>query len=234
MSNRVVSIEYFSDLLCVWAYIAEIRLDELRTQHRRDVQIEHRFIPIFGSTAERVGSRWEKKGGFAAYAKHVQEAAGAFDHAPVHADVWLRVAPAGSLGPHAFVRAAALLAAEGVVDDAPSEEFGGRTVVDELAWRLRCAFFRDARDIARLDVQRGIAEDLELPITSISDRLADGTALAALAEDHEAAKHAGVTGSPTFRLNEGRQVLYGNVGYRILAANIEELLTDNRNQASWC
>ena len=57
---------------------------------------------------------------------------------------------------------------------------------------------------------------------------------AALAEDHEAAGQHGITGSPTYLLNEGRQKLYGNVGYRLIEANVEELLRDNSDRASWC
>lgn len=33
---------------------------------------------------------------------------------------------------------------------------------------------------------------------------------------------------------EGRQVLYGNVGYRILNAHIEELAKTPTLEASWC
>ena len=43
-----------------------------------------------------------------------------------------------------------------------------------------------------------------------------------------------VVGSPAFMLGEGRQKLYGNVGYRILEANIQEVLADPSERASWC
>lgn len=41
-------------------------------------------------------------------------------------------------------------------------------------------------------------------------------------------------GSPIRALREGRQVLFGNVGYRILHANLEELLCTDAGGASWC
>ena len=45
----------------------------------------------------------------------------------------------------------------------------------------------------------------------------------------------GIQGSPSFVLNEGRQKLFGNVGFRILDANIQELLrAPQTEQASWC
>jgi hypothetical protein len=44
-----------------------------------------------------------------------------------------------------------------------------------------------------------------------------------------------VKGSPTLILNQGRQKLYFNVGYRLIEANIQELLRQpNPDHASWC
>ena len=58
--------------------------------------------------------------------------------------------------------------------------------------------------------------------------------MAALSGDLRSAAQLGLKGSPTWVLNEGRQVLFGNVGYRILSANIEELLKHPGAEASWC
>ena len=157
-----------------------------------------------------------------------------FKHVEVHPEVWTREAPSGSYSVHGFCRAAGLLEAEGIIDGKRREEFGGRTTVEELVWRMRLAFFRDRRDIGRLDVQMEVAESLKLPAANLRERIENGSALAALAVDHDAARRQQVTGSPTFLLNEGRQKLYGNVGYRIIEANIQELLRDDRVKASWC
>jgi len=43
-----------------------------------------------------------------------------------------------------------------------------------------------------------------------------------------------VVGSPTLVFNEGRQIIYGNVGYRVIEANINELLNECSTLASWC
>ena len=43
-----------------------------------------------------------------------------------------------------------------------------------------------------------------------------------------------VEGSPTFVINEGRLKPYGNVGYRIVEASINELLANLSDLASWC
>ena len=44
-----------------------------------------------------------------------------------------------------------------------------------------------------------------------------------------------IEGSPSFVLNEGRQKLYGNIGFRLIEDNIHELLLAPRaDEASWC
>jgi hypothetical protein len=35
-------------------------------------------------------------------------------------------------------------------------------------------------------------------------------------------------------MDGGRQILYGNVGYRVLHSNIEQLLKHPQDEASWC
>ena len=40
--------------------------------------------------------------------------------------------------------------------------------------------------------------------------------------------------SPSLVLNEGRQHLNGNVGYRVIEANVRELLHKPADEMSWC
>ena len=62
-----------------------------------------------------------------------------------------------------------------------------------------------------------------------------GTAHADLEADHRDQRDLMIQGSPTFILNEGRQKLYGNVGYGVIEANINELLrSPTTGAASWC
>ena len=58
--------------------------------------------------------------------------------------------------------------------------------------------------------------------------------MAALLSDYGASDAQGIKGSPSWVMNQGRQVLYGNLGYRILHANVEELLSHPEQEASWC
>lgn len=105
---------------------------------------------------------------------------------------------------------------------------------DELAWDLRLAFFRDGRDISRLDVQLAVAAARGFAPEALRAHLEDGSAWAAVLRDYEDAAADHVRGSPTYLLNDRRQTLYGNVGYKIIEANVLELLRDPRDQASWC
>jgi predicted DsbA family dithiol-disulfide isomerase len=230
----MLKVTYFSDVLCIWAYAAQVRVDELRRNFADEVSLDYRFVSIFGSTRTKIVEGWSERGGLEGYAAHVQKVAAGFDHIELHPDVWSCDVPAGSLGAHAFARAVAGLVEEGRIPNSPADDTDGRSPLEELLWRLRLAFFRDQQDIGNLDVLMEVAGEMELPLDEIRSRLRDGTALAALAEDHEAAFKSQVTGSPTFLLDNGRQRLYGNVGYRVIEANIQELLRDNSDRASWC
>ena len=68
-----IRISYFSDVLCVWAYIAQIRLDELTTNFQDKISIDYHFAPIFGNAHEKLESRWRDRGGFKGYSDHVQK-----------------------------------------------------------------------------------------------------------------------------------------------------------------
>jgi predicted DsbA family dithiol-disulfide isomerase len=106
---------------------------------------------------------------------------------------------------------------------------------DDVLWALRCAFFRDCRDIARWDVQCEIAKAKGVDIVTVEQYIHSGSAFANLAADYQGADKMRIEGSPSFVLNEGRQKLYGNIGFRLMEANIQELLRSPRaDEASWC
>ena len=106
--------------------------------------------------------------------------------------------------------------------------------IEETAKRIRLAFFRDGRDVGNLDVLRDLALELRLPHDAIFRLLINGEAMAALSTDAKRQEQYRVEGSPTYVLNEGRQKLYGNIGYRILEANVQELFDTPAGRASWC
>jgi predicted DsbA family dithiol-disulfide isomerase len=79
-----------------------------------------------------------------------------------------------------------------------------------------------------------IAEQHNLPTDILRELIKNGEAMAALCRDVELRDEYKVEGSPTFILNEGRQKLYGNIGYKIIEANVQEVLYQPENQATWC
>jgi Thioredoxin len=154
-----------------------------------------------------------------------------FPHIEVHPDIWLKTRPLTSASTHLFVKAVQQWSSESRatgIQSAPS-------ILDNVMWAFRCAFFRDCRDISRWDIQCEIAEALGVDIGAIEERIHSGIAFARLAADYQDADKMRIEGSPSFVLNEGRQKLYGNVGFHLMEANIQELIRAPRTgEASWC
>lgn len=214
-----IEATYFTDLLCIWAYVSQARMEELNAGFGDAVAVRHRFCSVFGDTPHKIG---QAKGGYEGFNAHVSKVAQRHPHIEVNARLWLDVRPASSASPHLFLSA---------VRQAHPD--GG--LAEKAAWALRLGFFRDCRDISTLEVQRDLAAPLGVDLDAVEARLRDGTAHAGLMEDYQAAERLRIEGSPTLVLNEGRQKLFGNVGYRIIQANIQELLRQPRpDEASWC
>lgn len=221
-----IRIVYFSDVLCVWAYLSLLRVDAIVRAHPEEVSFEHRFCSVFGDTARKIPAAWGPADGYSAFNAHLRESLRAFPEAKVNPQVWLDVRPASSMSPHLFLKAVQLAEQDGDC---------ARGAFDTVTRAIRNAFFEQARDISSAEVQRDVAQESGLRVQAVEPFLRDGRAHAALASDYQDAAAMGIQGSPTFVLNEGRQKLYGNIGYRIIEANIQELLRDpHPDQASWC
>ena len=215
-----IAIDYFSDVLCVWAWIAQPRLEELEKQWGNEITVRHHFVDVFGDCHQKIPDTWGKDNGFEEFGNHVQHSAEPFDLTRINPDIWRKVRPRSSAQAHLILRAAGLT---------------------ELAWqlpalakRIREAFFCEAKDIGDQGVLMGLTEELGFDASELQEKLKDGSAIAAYSADIKRSSELGVRGSPTWILNSGRQVLYGNIGYRILSANIEELMSHPADEASWC
>jgi len=233
-TSKPLHIACFSDILCVWAYTAQIRLDELQQKFGSQIRISHHFIPVFGCTEERIRSNWEERGGYQGISRQVIKVCGEFPHVEVAADVWTRNVPKSSASCHLYLKAVQLLEQEGIISAEPVESFEGRSLFEQAAWQIRLAFFRDVLDVGNARYQLVLSEELKLPVNALLQRLHDGSAMAALCSDLKLRDEFRVEGSPTYIFNEGRQKLYGNVGYKILEANVRELLERPEGLASWC
>ena len=223
--NGEIAIDCYSDVLCVWAYVAQVRIDELRANLGHQVRLNHHYLNLFGCTAHRIGEGWKDRGGYSAFSDHVLEVCAGFKHIEVNPAVWRECRPAGSGNAHLILKAVQLLEQRGVV---------GTEAADDLAWRIRLAFFREARDIGDWRVLMELAEGMPIGRSEIEALVLDGSAMASLARDQELRDQHRIAGSPTYVLDHGRQKLFGNVGYRVIEANVMELLAHPGSQASWC
>jgi len=232
---KKVTIELFSDVLCIWAYGAQARIDQLKADYGDRIELHYRFIPVFAAAHQRIEQAWQEKDGYAGFNRHLHEAAEAWDHVTLSPDIWLHNAPQSSLVAHLYLKALQLLEDQEAFSGQALRDYNGHTLFEEFLWRVRCAFFRDAKNISDIATLDALAKTMDLSLSAIHRQIDTGAAHAALHLDTEARDRYLVPGSPTLVFNEGRQRLYGNVGYRIIDVNIRELLRDmHSGEASWC
>jgi predicted DsbA family dithiol-disulfide isomerase len=218
--TKPIIVEYYSDLLCVWAWIAQKRIDELNHKLNNKIEIHYHYLDIFGDTQAKMDKQWATKGGFQGFAEHVVESAKPYADVIISKDIWTKTKPSTSANAHLVLKAVEL--------------HYGMEKSAELALDLRQAFFGQAKDISNLDVLYALVEQVGLNVELIKPLINNGRAMAALMTDYQIAKQLSLKGSPTYIIDNGRQTLYGNVGYKVLLANIEEQLKRPCNEASWC
>ncbi len=220
-----IRVLHFSDVLCVWAYVGQARVNELREKLGDQVEVEVRFCSVFGDAHHKLEKSWKDRGGLSAYGAHVRDVAEEIG-TEVHPDVWRKVAPRSSLPGHVFLCAVRSLERRGLVS---------HQAFLDAAWALRVAFFRELRDIGARTVQLEVAERIGLPMAELEQIIGSGEAHAELSGDYELAREHDVRVSPTLILNEGRQRLNGNVSFRVIEANVMELIRQqNGEQQSRC
>jgi predicted DsbA family dithiol-disulfide isomerase len=227
VNKPVIDIEHFSDVLCIWAYISQIRVDELQANYPDEVRVEYRFLQVFGDVRGKMAAQWEDRGGLRGYAANVQEVAAKFEHIEINPRAWTANPPTSSLPAHLILCGLKAL-------HASNPDGADRSLVERVLSALRRAFFVDLVDISSQQRLLELTEQAGVNIAELQQMLDSGAAHARLAADLAAATRNAVRASPTMAFNEGRQVLTGNVGYRVLEANIRELLRSPSDQQSWC
>jgi hypothetical protein len=113
MNKPVIEIVHFSDVLCIWAYIAQIRVEELQASFPTEVRIDYRFMQVFGNVADKMDSQWADRGGLEGYAEHVRGVAAQFEHVKINPQVWLANTPTSSLPAHLLLCGVKALRAAG-------------------------------------------------------------------------------------------------------------------------
>jgi predicted DsbA family dithiol-disulfide isomerase len=218
-------LEHWSDPLCVWAFLAEPKLDRLLAAFPDRVEVRWRVVPLFGSVRARFTDGPWREDGPAGRARKTAELCARHGWPAITGRVWEADTPATSWAAAAAFEAVALLERQGEVAPGTSGEW---------LRRLRRRFFVDDRNVARRDEQRAVAEELGLPWDRVADALDDGRALAAVFEAHEQRQRQGLQGSPSFVFDGGRAILYGDVHEGVLHATVEQLLAGRAAGASRC
>lgn len=216
----MLTVDYYSDVLCVWAWIAQRRIDELNKKFGEQISLKYHYVDIFGDTETKMATQWDNRDGFNGFAEHVRHAAEQFEEAPTNPDIWKKVRPTTSANAHLYLKAVQL-----VHDEKQSIA---------MALAIRKAFFINAEDISDMAILHALVKAQALDVEKIQRVIDSGAAMALLMSDYQLAKAQNIKGSPSYVMDNGRQTLYGNVGYRVLHANIEELLKHPADEASWC
>jgi predicted DsbA family dithiol-disulfide isomerase len=67
----VVQVSYFSDVLCIWAYAAQARIDAVKEKFGDTVRLDYRFCSVFGA-ARKITSTWRDNGEYARFNSHLR------------------------------------------------------------------------------------------------------------------------------------------------------------------
>ena len=213
MSNRI-PLEYWSDPLCIWAFVAQDKLESLLAEHGDRLDVRYRILPVFGSVPHRFrAGSWSSQGP-EGRAKATRRVAHERGHTEVTGRGWLDDPPASS-----WASGAAAKAVLGMEADGEAEPGAGAAYL----LGLRRAFFVHDRNIARRSVQLELASEHGVDVHRLVARLDDGSALAALYEDHLERESLRLQGSPSFVFDGGRAQLYGNFDHAILDATVQSL-----------
>lgn len=166
---------------------------------------------------------WADRSGFDGYADHVRQVVAGFPDAKLHADVWTKTRPKSSASPQLFIKALEL------VKGCSFPKVTRRSYTAEAVRELRSAFFENGEDVSDWAVQCQVSARIGVDFDKIRAKIETGEAIARLAADYELSQSMSIRGSPTYILNDGRQILFGNVSYAILKSNVSELLTEQES-----
>lgn len=218
--NTPVKIDYYTDILCIWAWVSELRVQALKQEFGDNIQITAKYIDVFGDVTHKMNTTWQAKGGFIGFSEHVQNTAKSFPEMCISPLLWTKDQPLSSAVIHTYIKAVQLITNE--------------TTAQQFALAVRQAFYINAQNISTTKVLNHIAQTLNIDTALVNECLQNGSAMAALMQDYQFVKSKSLQGSPTFILDNGRQTLFGNVSYRVLKANIESLLqTTQSDSPSW-
>lgn len=215
---------YWSDPLCIWAFVAQPKLDRVIAHFGDKIAVDYRIVPVFGSVPQRFRDGVWSESGIDGRIATTQRIATEHGRTDVSGEAW-RSMPASSWSPGAALKAVFALSERQEVDPKCAVDF---------QWRMRERFFVDEVNIALRSEQLALVEACGIPRAPVERMLDDGTALSMLWEDHAERERLCVRGSPTYVFDEGRTMFYGNFAYEPLQATIEAYVAGLSPQGSDC
>ncbi|WP_171022282.1 DsbA family oxidoreductase [Thalassotalea litorea] len=220
-TSKSIQIDCFSDILCIWAYISEVRINKLQQEFSTDLAIRHHYFSVFGHAEDKI----IEKGGWQVYASHVQHLASQYPHIKIHPQIWSSRQPTSSMPAHLYLGIAKQLSEQRKLIQ------GGANI---LAQHFRQRFFEQGEDISKRSVLVDTIKNLDWSISDFEREIDSGRAYQALDDSLKAAHQLNVKVSPTLVFNHNRLRLEGNVSYRVMQANIIELLRQPQPSRAWC
>ncbi|MDH5491316.1 MAG: hypothetical protein OEY14_05130, partial [Myxococcales bacterium] len=111
-----VRFSYWSDPLCIWAFVGQKKLDDLLEEFGDRFEVVYRVVPVFGSVSWRFREGAWARDGIEGRVRKTREIALANGHPEVQGEVWARSTPSSSWAPGAAIKAVFSLEAEGKLD----------------------------------------------------------------------------------------------------------------------
>lgn len=217
---------YWTDPLCVWAFVTEDRFERLRERYGDLLDDSQHVVPVFGSFPKRFapGGKWHAQGpeGRMHTTARIAREHG---HPEVSGQVWVDDTPSSSWSAGQALCAVRLLEHDGLAEEGATRAY---------TRAMRRAFFVDNLNITRRRAQLQVAEGLGLDRGAIEERLDDGRALACLWEDEDERQRLRIQGSPTYVFDGGRVMIYGNYAEAALVAAVGQLVEGLAVGASRC
>ncbi len=60
--NKPLMIDYYTDILCVWAWIAQRSIDEFNSQLGNKFELRYHYIDVLGDVDKKIEAHWKQAG----------------------------------------------------------------------------------------------------------------------------------------------------------------------------
>uniref|UniRef100_Q31FA3 DSBA-like thioredoxin domain-containing protein n=1 Tax=Hydrogenovibrio crunogenus (strain DSM 25203 / XCL-2) TaxID=317025 RepID=Q31FA3_HYDCU len=220
--TKKIKITFLGDLLCIWAYSTHALLKKLKHEYANCIEIDYRFISVFGDAEKFIDNGWHDKGGYSGFSNHLQTVASELGYINVNSVIWNDCKPKTSSMAHLYMKAIQLWEQKNM--SSSDSQNPPKRKSEEVLWQMRVLFFEQGKDISNTKILDNLLKNANIDSEQITPFLEDGSAMASLLSDYELKPQLKLDGSPTLLLNANRQKLYGNIGYEVIKANIEALL----------